>query len=132
MVTFGALSRPGRAFVETGVCVHHRPSGGLAFDGRVQFSWIIRRKQICDFVHIVEVPDSARDRLQGLHHCFFGWRASSRLQLLEVCEPLSQRQQQFRLVSAREGLGKPLVKRRRVLSCARQDLFVQHSQDRAA
>ena len=120
MVTFGALSRPGRAFVETGVCVHHRPSGALAFDGRVQFSWIIRRKQICDFVHIVE------------HHSFFGWRASSRLQLLEVCEPLSQRQQQFRLVSAREGLGKPLVKRHRVLSCAPQDLFVQHSQDRAA
>ena len=87
------------------------------------------RKQICDFVHIVEVSDSARDRLQGLHHCFFGWRTFSRLQLLQVCEPLSQRQQQFRLISARYGLGKPLVKRSRVLSCARKDLFVQHSRE---
>ena len=85
---------------------------------------IIRHKQICDFVHVVEVSDSARDRLQGLHHCFFGWRTSGRLQLHEVCEPLSQRQQQFRLVSAKCGLGKPLVKRRRVLSCARKDFFV--------
>ena len=33
-------------------------------------------------MHIVEVSDSARDRLQGLHHCFFGWRTFSRLQLL--------------------------------------------------
>ena len=56
----------------------------------------------------------------------------ARLQLLEVCEPMSQRQQQFRLVLARDGFGKPLVKRSRVFSCARKDLFVQHSQDRAA
>ena len=83
-------------------------------------------------MHIVEVTDSARDRLRGLHYSFFGWRTFSRLQLLEVCEPLSQRQQQLRLVSARDGLGKPLVKRCRVLGCARKDLFVQHSQDRAA
>ena len=54
------------------------------------------------------------------------------LQLLEVCEPLSQRQQQLRLVSVKDGLGKPLVKRCRVLSFARKDLFVQYSQDRAA
>ena len=83
-------------------------------------------------MHIVEVSDSARDRLQGLHHCFFGRRTSSRLQLLEVCEPLSQCQQQFRLVWARDGLGKPLVKCCRVLICARKGLFVQHSRDRAA
>ena len=63
----------------------------------------------CD---IVEVSGATRDRLQGLHDCFFGWRTSSRLQL--------------------DALGKPLVKRSRVLSCARKDLFVQHSQDRAA
>ena len=119
MVTFGTLSHSSRAVVETGVCVRHRPIGGLSFNGGVQFSWIIRRKQIFNFVHIVEVSDSARDRLQGLHHCFFGWRTSSRLQLFEVCVPLSQRQQQLRLVSARDGLGKPLVKRCRVLSCAR-------------
>ena len=92
VITFGTLSRSSSAVVETGVCVHHRPTGGLAFNGRVQFSWIVRRKQIRDFVHIVEVSDSARDRLQGLHHCFFGWRTSSSLQLLEVCEPLSRAQ----------------------------------------
>ena len=129
VVTCGTLSRSSRAVVETGVCVQYRPSGGLAFDGRVQFSWIVRRKQI---VHVVEVSDFARDRLQGMHHCFFGWRTSSCLQFREVCEPLSQHQQQLRLVSARDGLGKRLVKRCRVLRCARKDLFVQHSQVRAA
>ena len=100
VVTFGTLSRPRRALIETGVL---RPSLPI-FDGRVQFSWIVRRKQICDFAHVVEVSDSTLDRRQGLRHCFFGWRTSSRLQLLEVCEPLPQRQQQFRLISARDGL----------------------------
>ena len=126
VVTFGTLSRSSRAVVETGVCVHHRQTGGLAFDGRVQFSWIIRREQICDFVHTVEVSDSARDHLQGLHHRFFGWRTSSRLQLREVCEPLSQRQQQLRLLSARNGVGKPLAKR-----CARKGLCATISKSRS-
>ena len=53
VVTFGTLSRSSCAVVETGVCVHDRPTDGLAFNGSVQFSWIVRRKQICDFVHIV-------------------------------------------------------------------------------
>ena len=63
VVTFGTLSRSSRAVVETGVCVHHRPTGGFAFNSRVQFSCIIRREQNCDFVHIVEDSDFARDRL---------------------------------------------------------------------
>ena len=73
----GTLSHPGRVVIETSVCIH------------------------------VEVFDSVSDRLQGLHHRFFGWRISSCMQFFEVCEPLSH-QQQLRLVSARDGLGKPL------------------------
>ena len=59
---------------------------------------------------VVEVSDATRDRLQGLHHCFLGWRTSCRLQLPENCEPLAQRQQQLRFVSSRDRLGKPRVK----------------------
>ena len=131
VVAFGTLSRPSRAVAESSVRVHHCPSSSFALDGRVELSRVIRRKQICDFVHVVEVSDSARHRLQGLHHCLFGWRALCRLQLREVCQPLSQRQQQLRLVPAGDGLGKPLVMRCRVLCRAGQDFFVQHSQDRA-
>ena len=129
VIAFGTLSRPSRAVAESSVCVHHCLSSSFALDDRVELSKIIRRKQICDFVHVVEVSDSARHRLQGLHHCLFRWRASCRLQLLEVCKPLSQCQQ--RLVPAGDGLGKPLVKRCRVLCRAGQDFFVQHSQDHA-
>ena len=53
-------------------------------------------------------------------------------QLCEVCEPLSQRQQQLRFVSVGNKLVKPFVKCCRVLCRARKDFFVQHSQDRAA
>ena len=104
VVAFGTLSRPSRAVAETSICVHHCPSSGLALDGRVELPRIIRRKQICDFVHVVEVSDSARHCPQGLHYCLFGWRASCRLQLLEVCKPLSQCQQQLRLVLQGTGL----------------------------
>ena len=79
-------------------------------------------------VYVFEVSDATRDRL--LHHCFFGWRASCRLQPFEICASLSQRQQQARFVSARDKLGKPLVK------CCRvgKDSFVQVAQpdDRSA
>ena len=111
VVAFDTPSRPSRAVAESSVCVHHCPPSSFALDGRAELPRIIRRKQICDFMHVVEVFNSARHRLQGLHHCLFGWRASCRLQLLEVCKPLSQRQQQLRLVPAGDGLGKPLVKR---------------------
>ena len=131
VVTFGTLSRPSRAVAESSVRFHHCPSSSFALHGRVELFWVIRRKQICDFVHIDEVSDSTRHCLQGLHHCLFGWRASCRLQLLEVCQPLSQRQQQLRLVPAGNGLGKPLVKRYRMLCRARRISLFKHSQDRA-
>ena len=131
-ITFGTLSRSSRAVAETRVCVHHRPAGSFASNGRVQLSWIAWRKQVCDFVYVVGVSDTIRDRLQRLRHCFFGWRTSRRLQLLEVCEPLSRRKQQLRFVSAGNRPGNPLVKCCRVLCRARKDFLVQHSQDRAA
>ena len=49
VVACGTFSRTSRAVAETSVCVHHR---------------IVRRKQIYDFVHVVEVSDATRDRLQ--------------------------------------------------------------------
>ena len=131
VVAFGTSSRTSRAVAETSVCIHHCPSSRFALDGRVELPRIIRRKQICDLVHVVEVSDSARHCLQGLHDFLFGWRASCRLQLLEVCKPLSQRQQQLRFVPAGDGLGEPLVKRCCVFCRAGQNFFVQHSQDLA-
>ena len=56
------------------------------------------------------------DRLQGLHHCFLGWRTSSRLQLLEVCEPLSQRQS---AAVSSCGKGRAWQTSREVLPCAK-------------
>ena len=63
VVAFGTLSRPSRAVVETSVRIHHRPAGGIAFNGRVELRWVIRREQICDFVHVVEVNAVFRDRI---------------------------------------------------------------------
>ena len=60
VVAFGTLSRPSRAVAETSVRVHHCPCSSLALDGRVELPRIIRRKHICDLVHVVEVSDSAR------------------------------------------------------------------------
>ena len=131
VVAFGTLSRPSRAVAETSIRVHHCPSSSLALDGRVELPTFIWRKQIFDLVHVVEVSDSARHCPQGLHYCLFGWRASCRLQLLEVCKPLSQCQQQLRLFPSRDGLGKPLVKRCRVLCHAGQYFVIKHSQDPA-
>ena len=121
VATFGILSRSSLAVAETSFCVHHGPAGGFAFNGRVQLSWTAWHKQVCDFMHVVEVSDTTCDCLRGLHHCFFGWRASRRLQLLEVCEPLSQRRQRLRFVSAGNRLGKLLVKYCRVLLVSRHE-----------
>ena len=121
VVAFGTLSRPSRAVAESSVRVHHCPSSSFALDGRIELSRIIRRKQICDFVHVVAVYDAARDRLQGLHHCLLGWRTSCRLPLLEVCEPLCSPSTTASFLSLQGiGSGEPLVKCCRVLCRAGQ------------
>ena len=74
--------------------------------------------------HVVEVSGAARDGLQGLHRCLLGWRAACRPQLLEVGEPLSQRQQRLRFVSAGNWLREHLVKCCGVLSRAGRFLCV--------
>ena len=65
VVAFGTLSRTSRAVAETSICVHHRPAGGFAFNGRVELSWIVWRKQICDFVAVTVFRDCITVSLDG-------------------------------------------------------------------
>ena len=84
-----------------------------------------------------EVSDSARDRLQGLHDCLFGWWTSCRLQLFEICQPPAHLQQKVCFVFARDRFRKALVKCRCVFRSAGKDSLcntrkVSHLDDTSA